>query len=122
MEALIADMDVVLTTRLHGLVLALKNGVPAVAVDAIAGGSKVKRQAEAIGWPVVLTADALKDEELNEAFDYCLTEEARAKAGECCEQAREEIEEVRGEFLRALRAPGGSRQEYWKGNGRRTCG
>lgn len=65
------------------MVLALKNGVPALAVDAIAGGSKVKRQAEAVGWPVVFTAEALGDEELNEAFGYCLTEEARAKATEC---------------------------------------
>lgn len=29
-------LDVVVTTRLHGLVLALKNGVPALAVDPVA--------------------------------------------------------------------------------------
>ena len=35
-ESLIARTDVVVTTRLHGLVLALKNGVPAVAIDTVA--------------------------------------------------------------------------------------
>jgi hypothetical protein len=53
-ESLVARMDVVVTTRLHGLVLALKNGVPALAIDPVAGGAKIRRQAEAIGWPVVL--------------------------------------------------------------------
>ncbi len=102
-ESLIARMDVVLTTRLHGMVLALKNGVPAVAIDAIAGGAKVKRQAGAIGWPVVFTADSLTDEALREAFDYCLTEEARAKADECRERAARRVrEEVRDAFISAL--------------------
>ena len=44
-ESLIARMDVVLTTRLHGMVLALKNGVPVVAIDPIADGAKIARQA-----------------------------------------------------------------------------
>lgn len=113
--SLIANMDVVLTTRLHGMVLALRNGVPAVAVDAIAGGSKVKRQADAVGWPVVFTADALGDEELNEAFDYCLTEAARAKARECCARAREKVEEAGNEFVRALAAQVTSFQEPREG-------
>src|SRR5215210_4715104 len=52
-ESLIARVDVVLTTRLHGLVLALKAGVPTVAVDPVAGGAKVARQAQRIGWPHV---------------------------------------------------------------------
>jgi len=103
-DSLIAGMDAVLTTRLHGMVLALKNGVPALAVDAIAGGSKVKRQAEAVGWPVVFTAEALSDEELNEAFGYCLTEEARAKATECSARPREKVAETGDEFVRALAA------------------
>ena len=40
-EALIARMDVLITTRLHGLVLALKNGVPVIAIDAVLGGGKI---------------------------------------------------------------------------------
>jgi polysaccharide pyruvyl transferase WcaK-like protein len=46
--------DVVVTTRLHGLVLALKQGVPVLAVDPVAGGARVATQAAAWGWPVLL--------------------------------------------------------------------
>lgn len=101
-ESLIARMDVVVTTRLHGLVFALKNGVPAVAIDPIAGGAKVRRQAETIGWPVVFTAEHLDDAALQDALDYCLTEEARAKAGACHRRAVEELRRVRDEFIAAL--------------------
>ena len=44
--SLIRRSDVVVTTRMHGLVLALREGVPAVTVDPIAGGAKVSRQAK----------------------------------------------------------------------------
>ncbi|MDP8978196.1 MAG: polysaccharide pyruvyl transferase family protein, partial [Actinomycetota bacterium] len=50
-EARVARMDAVVSTRMHGLVLALRNGVPAVAVDPVDGGAKVSRQAAALGWP-----------------------------------------------------------------------
>ena len=51
---MIGRADVVVTTRLHGLVLALKQGVPALAVDPVAGGAKVAAQAAVWGWPVLL--------------------------------------------------------------------
>jgi Polysaccharide pyruvyl transferase len=101
-ESLIARMDLVLTTRLHGMVLALKNGVPAIAIDPVAGGGKVQRQAKTLGWRLVSTADALTDETLQQAFDYCLTEDARAKARECCQRASRTVKEVREEFVSAL--------------------
>lgn len=101
-ESLIARMDAVLTTRLHGIVLALKNDVPAIAVDPIAGGAKIRRQAETIGWPLAFTADALTDEALQQAFDYCLTEDARAKARECGERAIRMAQDVRDEFIGSL--------------------
>ena len=99
---MIARMDVVLTTRLHGLVLALKNGVPALAIDPIAGGAKIKRQAETVGWPIVYTPESLTDETLQQAFDYCLTEEARLKARECGERARALVRQVREAFIAEL--------------------
>jgi hypothetical protein len=101
-ESLIARMELVLTTRLHGMVLALKNGVPAIAIDPVAGGGKIRRQAETLGWPVALTADALTDEELQKAFDYCLTEPARTKARDCCVRAMKALQETRDEFISAL--------------------
>jgi hypothetical protein len=101
-ESLIARMDVVLTTRLHGTVLALKNGVPAVVVDPVAGGGKIHRQAETIGWPLVFAADRNLDGALGQAFDYCLTEEARIKARECRERAKGMVREVRDKFISSL--------------------
>lgn len=104
-ESLIARADVVLTTRLHGTVLALKNGVPAVAVDPVRGGAKILRQARTIGWPQVFTADAVTDAALAEAYAYCLTPEARRAARDCADRAREAVRPVRDEFIRAMGAP-----------------
>lgn len=101
-ESLIAAMDIVLTTRLHGLVLALKNGVPAIAIDSVSGGAKIKRQAESIGWPIVFIIDSVTDEALREAFDYCLTEDARKKAKECKDKAALTIRKTRDEFIDAM--------------------
>ena len=98
-ESLIARMDVVVTTRLHGTVLALKNGVPVVAIDPIAGGAKIKRQVETVRWPVVFTADSIREAELEEAFSYCLTEEARRQAWASGRLARKLLKTVRGDFL-----------------------
>jgi hypothetical protein len=104
-ESLIARVDAVATTRLHGLVLALKNGVPALAVDPIAGGAKVRRQAETVGWPVCFTADDLDDAKLREALAWCLTHEGRAAAEACGNRASAAVATVRDRFLRELRVP-----------------
>lgn len=108
-ESVIARMDTVLTTRLHGLVLALKNGVPAVAIDPIAGGAKVRRQAETLGWPVLL-GDELTDEALSVALNESLTEAARARARRCRDHAIERLQDVHKRLVtaaRELRGPGG---------------
>jgi hypothetical protein len=101
-ESLIARMDLVMTTRLHGMVIALKNGVPAIAIDLVARGRKIRRQAKTLGWAVALTADALTDEALQRAFDYCLTKPARTKAKDCCVRARKAVWETQDEFISAL--------------------
>jgi hypothetical protein len=101
-ESLVARMDLVVTTRLHGMVLALKNGIPAIAIDPIAGGAKIRRQAETIGWPVVFTVETLTDQALQAAFDYCLTEDAHTQAQGCCERAVQAVQAVRDEFISEL--------------------
>jgi len=101
-ESLIARMDVILTTRLHGTVLAIKNGVPPLAVDSVVGGGKIRRQAEALGWPCVLPVETLTEQALQDAFSYCLGTEARAKAQACAALARQRVETVRAEFIAAL--------------------
>jgi hypothetical protein len=101
-ESLVARMDVVLTTRLHGLVLALKNGVPAIAIDPHAGGSKVQQQAKAIGWPVVFNPEDLNDRALMEALNYCLSKEARRKACHCAQRAVAIVENEGKKFIASL--------------------
>ena len=80
-ESLIARMDAVVTTRLHGLVLAVKNGVPAVAIDPVAGGSEDREAGEGnrlAGSP--RSAEVLDDQDLSDALDFCLSEEGRTAA------------------------------------------
>jgi Polysaccharide pyruvyl transferase len=98
-ESLLSRMDVIITTRLHGMVLALKNAVPVIAIDPEAGGHKILRQAAAIGWPLAFAVDSVTDRKLTEAFDYCLTQEARAKTGVCSEQAKKAIAEIHRAFI-----------------------
>src|SRR5215510_6727287 len=95
-------MDLVLTTRLHGMVLAIKSGVPALAVDSVVGGGKIRRQAEAIGWPYVFSVEGATDQVLQHAFRDCMTAEARATAKDCADRARAEIERMSAEFIREL--------------------
>jgi len=104
-ESLIARMDVVVTTRLHGLALAVKHGVPAVVIDPIAGGAKLTRQAMTIGWPVCFTADAVSASQLTDAFDYCTTAAARTAAAACAARARAQLADVRERFFEALGMP-----------------
>jgi hypothetical protein len=101
-ESVIARLDAVVTSRLHGLVLALKSGVPAVAIDPIRGGAKVRRQAETIGWPAAFTADALPAEDLELALDWCLTPAAREAALECAERARTLLADLPQQFGAAI--------------------
>ncbi len=102
-ESLIARMDVVITTRLHGMVMALKNGVPALVVDPIAGGAKIMRQARAIDWPMAFSADTLSEEGLREALGFCLSSAGKTRALQTREMAREKLRGVRDQFLTGLR-------------------
>lgn len=82
-EAVIARADVVVTTRLHGLVLALKHGVPALAIDPVTGGAKVAAQAAAWGWPVLLPLSGqpvLDRGELHRRWAWCRSAAGRAQA------------------------------------------
>jgi hypothetical protein len=103
-EGLIAKMDAVVTTRLHGLVLALKNGVPPLAIDPIAGGAKVAPQADAVGWPVAFTADHLERNALESALDFCLSQEGRELARACAERACLLAREVRAPLVNGIGA------------------
>lgn len=102
-EAMIASTDLVITTRVHGLVMALRNSIPALVIDPIAGGAKVRRQAEAVGWPIAINADQISAPLLEEAFDRCLREETRREAARCRERACKQVTALREEFVATLR-------------------
>jgi glycosyltransferase involved in cell wall biosynthesis/SAM-dependent methyltransferase len=121
-ESVLARMDVVVTTRLHGTVLSLKNGVPVIAIDPEVGGWKIRRQAELIGWPVAFNVDNVTHEALQKALDYCLTEEARIKARECRDRARMLVEDVKEEFIAALTAGDQLEQAFQARNGKKNMG
>ena len=93
-EAVIARLDVLLTTRLHGMVLALKHGVPVIAIDPVPGGAKIVRQGQTIGWPHVFAVDRVTDADLDEAVVACQAEEARGVARACADRARREAIEI----------------------------
>lgn len=101
-EAIVARLDAMVTTRLHGMVLALKNGVPVLAVDAIEGGDKVTRQAALLGWPEIHAISEVTDVELDAALLRCLDPEARAAAAACKATARQLLDGYDAIFAAAL--------------------
>lgn len=87
-SSLIGLVDTLITNRLHGLVFALRNGVPVIAVDSVAGGDKVTAQARTLEWPACLQADEATPEAMDEALNWCLTSDARAAALHSRERAQ----------------------------------
>ncbi|MGQ1836874.1 polysaccharide pyruvyl transferase family protein [Kocuria turfanensis] len=102
--SVVARLDAVVTMRMHGLVLALRAGVPALAVDPVAGGGKVTAQARAWDWPAVVGPEELGADRLEEQLHWCLSEDGRKAA-----QARSAKDPSGAEQLHDLvRALGGT--------------
>jgi hypothetical protein len=101
-ESVCCRLDVMLTTRLHGMVLALKSGIPVIAIDPIRGGAKVKNQGKAIGWPYVFCIDEINEELLIKTAKSCLLPESRELAKECGERAKASLENMQNEFYFSL--------------------
>lgn len=87
LESVVRRLDLVITTRLHGLVLALKNGVPALAVDPVLGGAKVTAQARAWAWPALLGPAGLDGPALDREWDWCRSAAGRLRAARCRRRA-----------------------------------
>lgn len=104
-ESAVARLDLVLTTRLHGMVLALKNAVPVIAIDAVVGGDKVSRQAQQIGWPEVFAVERVTAADLDGALQRCLAADARERARASADRARAFWEGSADPFLAAIDAP-----------------
>ncbi|MFI7581839.1 polysaccharide pyruvyl transferase family protein [Kocuria kalidii] len=99
--SVIARLDTVVTMRMHGLVLALRAGVPVLAVDPVAGGGKVTAQARAWDWPAVVGADELDGGRLDEQLRWCLSPDGRSAAGARAAKAPSGFEQL-DELVREL--------------------
>jgi len=78
--SLVGRLDLMVTDRLHGMVLALSMGVPALVVDPVRGGAKVSAQARVVRWPAVIPAEALSARALDEKWTWCLSPAGKAAA------------------------------------------
>ena len=96
-------MDAVLTNRLHGMVYALKGGVPVLAIDPVEGGGKVSDQAKVLGWPAVSTVAAATPAGLESMLDWCLSDEGRKAAQDVNGAARMKLADVGQRLREALR-------------------
>jgi hypothetical protein len=101
-ESLVRRADVVVSMRLHGLVLGVKHGRPVIACDPIAGGGKVRRQAEALDWPVVLPAEQLTAEALDVALGECLSGQLAGRVTMARERGRADTARTRDWFTQQL--------------------
>jgi hypothetical protein len=104
LDSVLCRLDAVLTTRLHGLVLALRHGVPVLAVDPVDGGAKVGAQAAAWGWPALVTAgEVLEDVDcLRPWWNWCLSAEGRMLAAERATAAFRDGEQLVTDLLGIL--------------------
>jgi hypothetical protein len=73
LEALIRKCDVVISSRLHGLVYALKNNVPVVAIDPIVGGRKITAQSKEINWPVIIQGKGISWESISKGVERAMS-------------------------------------------------
>lgn len=60
-EARYAECSLVVTSRFHGAVMAMRAGVPFIAIDQIRGGAKVHTLLSSLGWPHVYKIDELDE-------------------------------------------------------------
>jgi hypothetical protein len=103
--AALSRVDAIATTRMHGMALALKAGVPAVAVDPVTGGGKVSAQARALGWPGLARVGETSPGELAGVLRWSLSAEARAMAAAVAAHAEPALGRLRADFLALFPPP-----------------
>ena len=70
------DVDMVITTRMHGVLLSLGAGKPVIALDQMPGGAKVSSICGKISWPFHFPASSASSQVLAKAFDVLVSAEA----------------------------------------------
>jgi hypothetical protein len=104
-ESVCKRIDVLITTRLHGLVLGLKAGTPVIAIDPIIGGDKVSAQGRALGWPIVFLSEDISAENLAEMIFRCLSGEYNGLPEKVFYMAKNKLSNLKDKFIHALEFP-----------------
>ena len=102
-SSVIRRTDALLTNRLHGMVYALKAGVPVLALDPVFGGDKVLAQAKVLGWPAASTVEAASPDWLRRNLDWCLSADGRSAAVAVAGKASSLLQALPNELRSALR-------------------
>lgn len=102
-ESTIRHMDIVITTRLHGAVLSLRNGTPPVVIDSVPEGAKVTRQMEALDWPLRHTIADLSEAQLITSINSALTQASHDLALKVANMAEKKLQKLRDSYILSLK-------------------
>ena len=95
-------VDLLVTNRLHGMVLGLKAGVPVIAIDPVIGGDKVIAQGKALDWPLTFAGEEMNAEILRQKIDLCLSEDYRTLVTDKINLAKKKIDHIKSEFIASV--------------------
>jgi len=101
-ESLVRKCDVIISSRLHGLVYSLKNNIPVVAIDPKLGGGKVTKQANELGWPVIINGDNLSSEDVSLAVQKALDKKNIDIMYKIQESASKKIDKIKEELIQKI--------------------
>lgn len=101
-EAICRRIDVLMTTRLHGLVIGLKTGIPVIAVDPIIGGGKIIQQGKALNWPYVFSSEDINKSMISDILDQLLDKQYKKLALDCAQKAKQSIVFMKDTFLQSI--------------------
>jgi len=102
-ESIVSRTDLVVTNRLHGVVLSLKNAIPVIAIDPVEGGGKVTAQVKALGWPILISAEEFTEEKLHQTINYCLSNNLQEALIKSQQQAFQSIEDTKNKFIKIVK-------------------
>lgn len=100
--SVIERLDVLLTNRLHGMVYALRAGVPVLALDPVHGGDKIVAQAKAVGWPGAIAIEDASPAAVERMLDWCLSAAGRSAAQAAASRAPTALQSTDEAFRAAL--------------------
>lgn len=107
MELQFQTAGLVVSSRLHGALLALRYGTPVVAIDQIKGGGKVSEVLSRLGWPWVYRADCADPAEIQDAaralLDGDVTQRIATTRKAAEDEARTALRALTQNLVRSLR-------------------